>query len=312
MAAESLLALGHPAAIDPAWGAASSNYAGALPRRAPLDPSDDVGLGAALGDLTRLGDWLDLFRRELARRPWRAVVASWVPRLAPGAAAALFHGLIRTAHVTRALQRRETEARRGELAAALAYWSARYTTLAVAADLPTPEVALASLPFLWVDDVADVPFDRVHERLSRTPSAPPVDPARLAGTPDAALEVLVVEAAASFLEMLAAERHRIWLLHAVTGPAAAALLLPHLDGDASRMLVAHSRQAVVALFTTFGAPHRVGAHLRDRTEDWGRLTTRAAESRSVHTIKLVEALARYRHVDDALCRSVAATWFDWK
>ena len=55
------------------------------------------------------------------------------------------------------------------------------------------------------------------------------------------LDALVREAAAVFLEMLVLERHRIWILHTVTGPAA--------------------------------------------------------------------ALARHRHVDDALCRSVAAQWF---
>jgi hypothetical protein len=31
----------------------------------------------------------------------------------------------------------------------------------------------------------------------------------------------------------------------------------------------------------------------------------------VHTIKLVEALVRYRDLDDPLCRSVAAQWFEW-
>jgi hypothetical protein len=37
---------------------------------------------------------------------------------------------------------------------------------------------------------------------------------------------------------------------------------------------------------------------------------RARRGRCVHKIKLVEALSRLRRVDDALCRSVAAQWFE--
>ena len=81
--------------------------------------------------------------------------------------------------------------------------------------------------------------------------------------------------------------------------------------DLARTLAAYSRQAVVAMYVAFGAPYVSGAHLR-ATAPWPELTRRAAESRSVHTIKLVEALSRHRHVDDGLCRSVAAQWFEWK
>jgi hypothetical protein len=304
MAAEALEALGHPDAIEDAWRTGAAAYAGSVPRVATI-----TDVGAALGDYGRYGDWLDLFRAELAREPWRAVVARWTPRLASGVSAAVFHGVIRTAHAVRALQRSESDARRGELAVALAYWAARYAPLAAEAGGPELRTPLAELEPRWIDEDEDVPFDAVHARLGRAPIAPPV----VLGDREALeeLDALVREAAGVFLEMLVLERHRLWLLHTVTGPAAAAILVPELEPEGARALAAYSRQAVVALYVAFGAPCTPGAHLRASTPDWSELTRRAAQSRSVHTIKLVEVLTRHRDQDDALCRSVAAQWLEW-
>jgi hypothetical protein len=309
MAAEVLETLGHAESIESAWSAGAASYAGAIPRSSARFDADE-----ALGDYERYGDWLELFRAELAREPWRAVVARWTPRLAPGVSAAVFHGLIRTAHAVRALRRRDTRERRGELGIALAYWAARYDELrsdGAVAELRTP---LARLAHPWIDDVEDVPFDDVHVRLARAPIAPRVTlEAYESASANALLELeaLVREAAEAFLEMLVLERHRIWLLHTVTGPAAAALLVPELDARGARALAAYSRQTVVALFVAFGAPFVPRAHVRTQTAPWPELIERAAASRSVHTLKLVEALARFRHIDDPLCRSVAAQWFEW-
>jgi hypothetical protein len=309
MAAETLEALDRPDAIEAAWVAGASAYAGPAPQMAVL--AHPESRAAALGDYERYGDWLDFFRAELAREPWRAVVARWTPRLAPGVSAAVFHGVIRTAHAVRALRRRETRARQDELATALAYWTARYAPLETADDGPDLRTPLAVLQFRWVDELEDVPFHDVHARLARAPIAPRVTLASAAASAEQELDALVRESAASFLEMLVLERHRLWLLHTVTGPAAAALLVPELDAQDAQALALYSRQAVAALYVAFGAPHTPGAQLRATTPPWSELTNRAAESRSVHTIKLVEALARLRDDDDALCRSVAAQWFEW-
>ena len=306
MAAEALEALDRPELIPVAWRAGAAGYAGPLPRVAPLtDP------GAALGARERYGDWLELFRAELARAPWEAVVARWVPHLAPGASAAVFHGLIRTAHAVRALRRHASPARRDELAVALAYWAVSYVELAPDPAGPALRTPLAALRPRWIHEVEDVPFDDVHARLARAPLAPAVEPAALGADAQAELAALVREAAEAFLEMLVQERHRLWLLHTVTGPAAAALLAPELAPPDARLLAAHARQAALALFLAFGAPYEPRAHLRASTPPWPVLTRRAAESGSVHTIKLTEALLRFRHVDDGLCRSVVAQWLEW-
>ena len=57
----------------------------------------------ALGDESRVADWIAVFGRRLEETPWRGVIAEWVPRLSPGIIAAAFHGVIRTAHAVRSL-----------------------------------------------------------------------------------------------------------------------------------------------------------------------------------------------------------------
>ncbi len=117
MAAEVLEALGAEEQIPAQWCARARNYAGELPRVAPLAAEQ---LPVALGRSDRYGDWLDHFRAEIAARPWNLVVADWAPRLAPGLIGAAFHGLLRTAHAVRALRRIDSAERRNELAAGLA------------------------------------------------------------------------------------------------------------------------------------------------------------------------------------------------
>jgi hypothetical protein len=77
----------------------------------------------ALGRKDCHGDWLRHFDSELSERPASAVLAVWVDRFAHDTGSLLFHGLIRTAHAARALQQKDTVARRGELARGLALWA---------------------------------------------------------------------------------------------------------------------------------------------------------------------------------------------
>jgi hypothetical protein len=310
MAAEVLETLGAPEAIPEAWVRGARGYAGAAPRRAPIDSAASAAVAEALGDAARHGDWLDLFRAELAREPWSAVVARWTPVLTDGVSAALFHGLIRSAHAVRALRTRDTQARRDELASGLAYWASRHLVLAPASDAPPLATPLAALAPRFVAEVEDVPFDDLSARLTRVPLASARGTPR-AGSAREELERLVIEAAELFEEMLVAERHRIWLLHMVTAPAAAELLRSELLPADADTLAAAVRQAVAVLWITFGAPCEPRGHLRTETPPWSELLARATASQSVHTLKLIEALARFRHVDDVLCRSVATRFLEW-
>jgi hypothetical protein len=112
--------------------------------------------------------------------------------------------------------------------------------------------------------------------------------------------------------MLVQERHRLWIMHTVTGPAACGLLLPELDPTAARALVGHARQAVLAMAAAYAAPYEPRAHLRPAPAPWPELLDRAVASGHVHTIKLSEALQRFDPGDDPLLRSVAEQWLEWE
>jgi Questin oxidase-like len=124
MACEALSALGLDDQIVP-WVA----------RNAPAFPSESAPRAArltetnwreSLGDFHRLNDWITYFQFAISDSGWKETIATWVPRLMPAMGSMLFHGLIRTAHATRAIAAADTEPRRGELARALGYWAARY------------------------------------------------------------------------------------------------------------------------------------------------------------------------------------------
>ena len=122
MAAEALAKLGYCEQVE---GWVDANIAhrqhGLLPK--PSEPISDWRV--ALGDRNRGGDWVQLFRHQLAEAPWRDVLRTWWPRLLPGCAGSLTHGLIRTAHAVRSLREtdRPSELQVDELARALAFWA---------------------------------------------------------------------------------------------------------------------------------------------------------------------------------------------
>src|SRR5829696_10236782 len=105
MGAETLSTLGHDDLVG-AWVEAYKARHEALDVPATtgrIDAHDEAGWRSALGDMSRVSDWAQLFRRELAGQPWPDVLQRWLPRLLAGYGGALTHGLIRVAHGVRAL-----------------------------------------------------------------------------------------------------------------------------------------------------------------------------------------------------------------
>lgn len=117
MACEALDVLGRPNEVD-SWSRLDTGTP-------PVTPVEPVRFEwrDALGDSARAGEWMGLFERHVADDGWSAVLGEWLPRLLPGLGVALFHGLIRTAHATRAIATADTPARRAELVRALGYWA---------------------------------------------------------------------------------------------------------------------------------------------------------------------------------------------
>jgi hypothetical protein len=81
MGAEALSTLGHDDLVA-AWVEdykARHDVIAAPPTAGRLDPGNEAGWRAALGDPARLSDWATLFAGQLQDHPWPDVLASWVP-----------------------------------------------------------------------------------------------------------------------------------------------------------------------------------------------------------------------------------------
>ena len=129
MAAEALAKLGYCDEVD-GWLDTNIRHHNYGPLPDPTQPITDWR--AALGNRSRGGDWVDLFRRELADKPWREVLRTWWPRLLPGCAGSLTHGLIRAAHAVRSLREaaQPSELQIDELARGLGFWATVFAPVA--------------------------------------------------------------------------------------------------------------------------------------------------------------------------------------
>lgn len=253
MAAEALATLGYCDEVD-GWLDANirrSNY-GPLP-----DPTQPiVDWQAALGDRRRGGDWFDLFRGELADRPWREVLQTWWPRLLPGCAGSLTHGLIRAAHAVRSLREaaQPSELQIDELACGLGFWATVFAP-------PTTEPGEGG-------DLG-------------------------AATVDRALSELTAEYAGHYAATKPS--FPIPLIHTITAPAAIRLLLPELPDELHAVSLRTIAQVNRELFARFGGQHASGNNelaepATDRT--FISLAAEALDIGDEHAIKLCEAASR--------------------
>lgn len=129
MACEALDALGFESELGE-WARRFARIAGPA-----VSPKAEASFDwrESLGDYRALPGWIGYFERAIDEDGWAQVVEVWVPRLVPGMATVLFHGVIRVGHAVRAIEGAGTSARRQELARALGYWAARYRPGEVAA-----------------------------------------------------------------------------------------------------------------------------------------------------------------------------------
>ncbi|MCC3777261.1 questin oxidase family protein [Streptomyces sp. UNOB3_S3] len=269
--------------------------------RFPLDPADESSWRPALGAFHRAGDWEALFTRELAGADWREVLVRWWPRLLPGLFAGLTHGLIRTAHAVRGLYaaERPTGLQLDELARGLAYWAARFTELPGRPRLAgTYDLAgaIAALPRVPHDGPLrpEVPRQRL-ERLDRLPG---YGEALQALAPDHA-DRLLSEMTLRFADVYLAhpEVFPVPLIHGVTAPAAARLVLPHLPPELHEPTLAALWQVHTAFLLVFTTGRRTEGGDAWRAEAEAapalpELAARAAEHGDEHVIKFTEACLR--------------------
>ncbi len=293
MAAEALVVLGRPDAVVP-W---VEIYRRRLYDHPPGGrPIDARAWREALGKGDRVGDWIVFFDRQVEERPWKEVLSEWAALFAPGVVAAAFHGVIRTAHAVRSLDARETRARRRELAEGLGYWAATYEVLP-----ESPGAAGRGTPSSAMPEVKSLPSDRqvrngnITDRLAPLDRFPPfagvADMVDTSGDASAFLSNLTETFAAVYLENVP-PGSVITYIHAVTGPSAIRLLLPHVDAPARAALLRYGWQGAAAMYAASGGKWTSPAPPPAPKGDRDDLVDRALATGDEHAIKFTEACLR--------------------
>jgi Questin oxidase-like len=268
---------------------------------APTERIGEDSWREALGNGRRIGDWTAFFRAEVRARPWRAMLATWWPRLLPGIAAGSTHGVIRVGHAVRALFVTSCQQALDELANGLAFWAARSRTLPAggcASGMLSPAEALDALPAL--PDQTGFIAHRLT-RLAGMPEWPraiaamdvPADPG---GVP-AALAALIDAATVRYLRV---GRHSpVLLVHTATAPNAILHCLPVLPRSLWRASLAAAWTAAAALTVAYaGTPTRLSTRLKGDNPA-AALLDRAADHRDEHVIKFVDtAVESYERTGD--------------
>ena len=291
MAAEALVRLGRADVVSAWVDGYRRRLSPALDGRRPVATAE---WREALGDIGRVGDWAVLFERALREAPWTVVLEEWAPRLAPGLSAAACHGLIRAGHAARSLAVRDTPARRRELAQGLAYWAARYQTLperAAPAARLRPSEAIGRVPTLPEDQRRG--HGLITDRLAGLGGLRSF--ADVADLVDVGADGFLSDLTATFAGVYLAQARSgslIALIHAVTGPSAVRLLLPHLSQGSSRPLLRYAWQVAAGIYAAHAGPPGPLPPAEPRETSWDALVDRAVATADEHAIKFTEACLR--------------------
>ncbi len=246
------------------------SYAGGLSNHGPMAAEALVSLGAEdllpalLEDQVRFLEPLDArIDDDLEPGQWTTFVSRNLPGLVLRAGSQAGHGLLRVAHAVRSLERADTSPRRRELLAALDYWrdgraldtpprlgaavNGESTTLSiddVVGRLPRLSADQRREGLLVFDLMTASGDERLHSLMSRLRS--------VAHNPDALadrFDELAAVAAGAMPRNTGLEEFA--LLHGVTVPNIARVLIPHLDEDGRAALEAAVVGFVVCAVVAF-------------------------------------------------------------
>src|SRR5262245_56206430 len=218
-----------------------------------------------------------------------------MPRLIRGLMAGGTHGLIRTAHAVRALSEAATPLRVEELASALAFWAAYYQTLPGVPRLRGPldlDRAIEQVPRIGRKQGDEarregVPRDFVRVLAKYPDFAEAVNRFGRREAVDASLSRLA-EAGAR-LYFANASTHPLVFIHAITGPAAVRLLLPHMSVALHESAFAYCWQAIAAWVAAYGSGAAGSLDDPVPRSEW-EVIGRALGTRDHYALRLAEAL----------------------
>lgn len=264
----------------------------------PAAAEGDLAAGparsAALGDFRAFAAWRAEFAHRLASEGTAATLRSALPLLMPGVAAAAFHGAIRTAHAVES-------GHPGELAAALAYWAARWMPLGAPDRVPPrfDQVAPWLHALAHQRRTADAAWQpsgalitgRLRSAMATTAWRQHADALAPRDAPHALRDL-----ARACADLYAATGD-FTALHMATGSRAARVLAPWLDACDPAVLRPLWHAIAAARLTVDDAAPDAKAP-PDPPADWDTVRRLALESDDDHVIKLVHAmLAQARQAD---------------
>jgi hypothetical protein len=303
MVAEALCALGRGDHAVPWIG----KYAGPIRQLpAPSSPIDRKEWRSALGprrgaatweeENARWGDWKEFFIAELSEARWQDVLDRWVGRLVPGMSGAATHGVIRTSHAVRALARRETLERKGELARGLAYWASSYEELPArrrnAPPVETFAKALAEVPLYWEAFGRSPKGRNIVEALRHVRELDSFAEVRdLIASPvdlPTAISALTATFARVYLRH-GAKHDAIAFVHAVTGPCSLRRITPHIRPATALAAFPYAWQTAAAIYSAYARLGDSGRESPSKLTD-GELTARAIADGDAHAIKFTEVM----------------------
>lgn len=299
MAAEALVELGHEGRVVGFAKIYNRYYASSYPVK--TKEVTESNWKEAIGERNRLADWVEFFEKQTAIGGWKKVVKVWVPRLAPGFSAAAAHGVIRTGHAIRSLERAETGVRRQELAQALGYWAAYFQRLPENDD--TIEVqwpadgAIGSIPMIdqkrvnhtrsimgKIEVIAE--WDDFGSVINVLDISPP---------PGELISGLAETFAVAFAKHVNKD-NCVSMIHSVTATAMLRSIVPHLETGEAKRLIRYAWQTAAAIYSASGneTVNEVPAATDLKPAD---LIKRAVASNEVHAIKFTEACLREYEVN---------------
>jgi Questin oxidase-like len=307
MAIETLEMLGYESMI-PAWMEEYRSQLGPKPPRVkPIGSNWEKEFGKP----ERITDWEDYFRQETQNTPWKELLAQWLSRLFPGILADGGHGLIRVAHATRSLERKETTLRKAEFAQALAMWAAHYLTLINYEDHNGTNdflTAVKTLPIFGhdVDRSGIPPF--VEKRLLKTNQEFYQAVMSPIVTDNISESISFLTELGASIYLANADYFPLIFIHTVTIPSALRLILPYLDHSYYKQAIFYVWQAVAASISAYGVNKELQS-IPAVSQPSKELVEKAVNTLDEHAIKLVEACIREEKQNPSSVYTVAVR--DW-
>jgi hypothetical protein len=206
------------------------------------------------------------------------------------------HGAIRTAHAVRALGRRDTPERRGELARGLAYWASSYEELParrrIGPQAETFAKALEEVPLYW-EAFGRTPEGRnIVEALRHVRELGSFAEVRdlIAAPVDLSAAISALTATFARVYLRHGTKHdTIAFVHAVTGPCSLRRIAPYIRPATARAALPYAWQTAAALYSAYARksdPHGKSESKLTRDE----LAARAVSQRDEHAIKFTEVM----------------------